>query len=51
MAERADVAGRLVNEAMADHFVLSLEAFPAFAPWAVADRTEERPVLGVDVCV
>lgn len=47
----ADVAGRLMHETMADHFILSLEAFAAFAPGTALDCAVVRPVGGVHVGV
>lgn len=50
-AKGADVAGGLVHETVADHFVFALEAFAAFAAGAFLDRAVVGAVLGVDVGV
>jgi len=40
--ERANVARRIVNEAVAFHFVLALESFTAFATLATFDGAVVR---------
>jgi hypothetical protein len=45
------IAGGIVDEAVADHFVFALKALAAFGARAAVDGTVVRPVLGVDVCV
>lgn len=46
-----NVAGRAVNQPVADHLVLPLEPFTAFGARAVWLRAVMRPVLGVHVGV
>ena len=44
LAEGADVAGGVVDEAVPNHLVLPLEAFAAFAAGAAADGAVVRAV-------
>jgi hypothetical protein len=46
-----DIAGRLMHEAVADHFVLALEAFAAFGADTAGDGAVVWAVLEVHVCV
>lgn len=50
-AKGADVARRLMHQAMADHFVLSFEAFTSFGPRTCLYRTVVWSNLTVHVCV
>lgn len=50
-AKGADVARRVVHEAVADHFVLALEALAALGAGAALDGAVVRPALRVDVGV
>lgn len=50
-AEGTDVAWAVVDEAVADHFVLAFEAFAAFGAGAACDWAVVRAVLAVDVLV
>lgn len=49
--EWADVAGRLMDEAMTYHFVFPLEAFATFRTWAALYRAVVRSNLAVYICV
>ena len=49
--EGADVARAVVHEAVADHFVLALEALAAFGARAARHGAVVRAGGGVDVCV
>jgi hypothetical protein len=50
-AEGTDIPRTLVNQAVTDHLVLSLEALAAFAAQTALDRTEVRANGAVDVFV
>jgi hypothetical protein len=43
--KRTDIAGRLMHEAVADHFVLTLEAFPTFRADTAGDGTVVWAIL------
>lgn len=50
-AERANVAWRLVHQAVANHLVFALEALAMLRAIALLHRTVVWPVLRMDVCV
>jgi hypothetical protein len=47
--ERTHIAWRIMHQAMAHHFILALESFPAYASWTTIYGTEMRSVLGMHV--
>jgi len=49
--ERTYIAWRIVDQAMAYHFILSLETFAAFTSRTSFHRTVMWSVLRVDVCM
>lgn len=49
--EWTDVARRIVDQAMANHFILPLEAFATFATTTARDRAVVRAGLAVDIGV
>lgn len=49
--EWTDVAGRLMHEPMAYHFVFTLESLSALATGTAGNGTVVRAALRVDVCV
>lgn len=50
-AVRTHVTRRIVDEAVSNHFIFTLEAFSAFGTLAAAHRAVVGSFLGVDVFV
>lgn len=47
----ADVARRVMDEAMPDHFVLALEPLSTFASWTTLNAAVVWTILGMYICM